>query len=253
MNRRVAISDSRPRCRADEPRTRLPHDRGSAVPCHGAFSEADARRAGAGTAASTAMSSKEFFERIRDLSLGLSAFGVGAGDRVVAHVREPAGMADRGPRDPARLAASPFRSIRRCRRPRSATSSRTPRRRPRSCRRARSSRRSRKSGTSCRPSRRSSLIDGWEPSDSPSVISLDAVAERGHQRMTGEWGAAKEFRDAAKRIRPDDLATIIYTSGTTGEPKGVMLSHGNLVSNCPGGRRRAAVCRRRTSRCRSCR
>jgi long-chain acyl-CoA synthetase len=33
---------------------------------------------------------------------------------------------------------------------------------------------------------------------------------------------------------PAALATIIYTSGTTGEPKGVMLSHGNLLDNCWG-------------------
>ena len=64
-----------------------------------------------------------------------------------------------------------------------------------------------------------------------SVLGLEEIARRGHARMNGEWGTAKNYRDDARKIQPGDLATIIYTSGTTGEPKGVMLTHANLLSN----------------------
>ena len=39
------------------------------------------------------------------------------------------------------------------------------------------------------------------------------------------------FDALVRSVEPKDLATLIYTSGTTGEPKGVMLSHGNIAAN----------------------
>ena len=39
------------------------------------------------------------------------------------------------------------------------------------------------------------------------------------------------FDALVRSVEPKDLATLIYTSGTTGEPKGVMLTHGNIAAN----------------------
>ncbi|MEZ7504262.1 long-chain fatty acid--CoA ligase [Flavobacterium sp. Arc2] len=50
--------------------------------------------------------------------------------------------------------------------------------------------------------------------------------------VLGEDQSNQDEVDACKSsVKPDDLATIIYTSGTTGRPKGVMLSHNNIVSD----------------------
>lgn len=59
-------------------------------------------------------------------------------------------------------------------------------------------------------------------------LTLADLEERGE---TVDEGRPDLADDLARVVSPEDLATIIYTSGTTGDPKGVMLTHANLVSN----------------------
>jgi long-chain acyl-CoA synthetase len=69
------------------------------------------------------------------------------------------------------------------------------------------------------------LFDGT--SDAPGVVTLASIESLGEEHA----GPRDAWQVEAGTVAPDDLATLIYTSGTTGEPKGVMLSHGNITSN----------------------
>jgi long-chain acyl-CoA synthetase len=73
------------------------------------------------------------------------------------------------------------------------------------------------------------------PAEIPTLKHIFLIEGTGENSME-----ALEKKGAGKPVpsikpKPTDVAVLIYTSGTTGEPKGVLLSHGNLAENVKGG------------------
>ncbi len=68
-----------------------------------------------------------------------------------------------------------------------------------------------------------------DSTDTDGVLTLSALIERGTAASLGETYEAR--RDA---VQASDLMSLVYTSGTTGNPKGAMLTHGNMAAALDG-------------------
>jgi len=72
------------------------------------------------------------------------------------------------------------------------------------------------------------IVKQGQIEDFPLIYSFKSIHNQGKELIKK---GDQRFISMAKQAKPDDLITIIYTSGTTSDPKGVMLTHRNIIHN----------------------
>jgi long-chain acyl-CoA synthetase len=179
-----------------------------------------------------AFSTAEVFERVRDLSLGLSGLGVREGDRValISESRPEWGIADLAnlalgavtvPVYPTQSAPQVRYILNDSGSKIAVVSS------PSQVQKIRQVERELQSLQAI------VVIHGAVPPSRNGlpVLTMGELVRRGQACVQSDPKAPDRHRERALARREDELATIVYTSGTTGEPKGVMLTHRNMLSN----------------------